>query len=49
MDHGLKQIIHGAEQLEVLDYRSPELRQGRKVAGEDPPPVLGCPGNSAVG
>jgi len=27
MDHGMKQIIHGAEQLEVLDYRSPEPDQ----------------------
>jgi hypothetical protein len=27
MDHGLKQIIHGAEQLEVIDYRSPEPDQ----------------------
>ena len=24
MDHGHKQIIHGTEQLEVLDYRSPD-------------------------
>ena len=27
MDHGLKQIIHGAEQLEVIDFRSHEADQ----------------------
>jgi len=27
MDYGVKQIIHGAEQLEVIDYRSPEPDQ----------------------
>lgn len=27
MDSGVKQIIHGAEQLEVIDYRSPEPDQ----------------------
>ncbi len=27
MDHGFKQIIHGAEQLELIDYRSPEPDQ----------------------
>jgi len=27
MDHGLKQIIHGTDQLEVIDYRSEEPDQ----------------------
>jgi hypothetical protein len=27
MDYGVKQIIHGAEQLEVIDYKSPEPDQ----------------------
>ena len=27
MDYGVKQIIHGAEQLDVIDYRSPEPDQ----------------------
>lgn len=27
MDHGVKQIIHGAEQLEVIDFRSDEPDQ----------------------
>jgi len=27
MDHGFKQIIHGAEQLEVIDFRSQEPDQ----------------------
>ena len=27
MDHGPKQIIHGAEQLEIIDYRSAEADQ----------------------
>jgi len=27
MDHGLKQIMHGAEQLEIIDFRSQEADQ----------------------